>query len=168
APRHDDGRNIRKVLDNLQSNRAIARHDVHIVECVDVDAIDAWVSAPFEGLPPLVERDLDDLCTQPVDGFELGFWSRFRSNYCAVDPEAACDPSYALSHVARRSGQYSAPELFGRCMADCIGRAANLERADRLQVLELEVYFGRRLSKAQLHQRGPDRGTPNDLPRLED
>src|SRR5262249_59590331 len=120
-------RNIGKVLDNLHSNRPIARHDIQIVECMNINGIDARISAAFERLPPLVERDFDDPGAQPLNGVELGFWRRFRGNYGASNAEIASFPGNALSHVARRSRKDSAAELLCRNVADCICGAANLE-----------------------------------------
>src|SRR5262249_31078347 len=150
-------RNIGKVLDNLHSNRPIARHDIQIVECMNINGIDARISAAFERLPPLVERDFDDPGTQPLNGLELGFRSRFSGYYGASNAEIASFPGHALSHVARRGGKNPAAELLCRNVADCIGRSANLERPDGLQVLELEIYLGRRISSVELDQGSPDR-----------
>src|SRR5579864_2382664 len=51
---------------------------------------------------------------------------------------------------------------------DCVVRPANLERADRLKILELEVNLGRRVLEIQAHQGGAKRGLVNVTPRVFD
>jgi hypothetical protein len=57
----------------------------------------------------------------------------------AGDAELARDPGDALAHVAGGRGDDPGLELAGRNLEDGVGSPAQLERPDRLQVLELQV-----------------------------
>jgi hypothetical protein len=57
----------------------------------------------------------------------------------AGDPELARDPGDALAHVPGGGGDDAGLQLVRWDLEDRVARPAQLERADRLQVLELEV-----------------------------
>src|SRR5262249_58947005 len=62
-------------------------------------------------------------------------------------------------------GDQALGPIAGRREQHGVGRTADLERADRLEVLELEVDLGGGILDTQPHQRGPDRGARDPLAR---
>jgi hypothetical protein len=55
------------------------------------------------------------------------------------DPELSRDPGDALAHVPGSRSDDAVAQLLGRDLKHGVRGAAELERADRLEVLELEV-----------------------------
>ena len=100
--------------------------------------------AGHDRLPPIVVRQLDHLPTEPLDRRELGLRRVLGHRDRRRQPELARDPGHPLSHVPGAGGQQAARSLLGRGGADRVGGAADLERVDRLQRLELAVDLGRR------------------------
>src|SRR5205814_3986404 len=90
-------------------------------------------------IPPVVVGDLHDPAAEPLDRSELRLSRALRDDHRARNAELSCGPGDALTHVARTRGDDPVAELALRDLFDRVERSAQLERADRLQVLELEV-----------------------------
>jgi hypothetical protein len=154
--RRDDGVGVAQVLEDLERDCPVARHHGVVAEGVDVEPVE-----PFEGprpkdLVPLVERDLDHLAAQAPDRLDLGLRSRVRKDDRAADAELAGPPGDALRHVSRARRPNAALELLWRGEEERVPRAAQLERADRLEALELEVDLSGCVFELEAHERGAE------------
>src|SRR5436309_15814591 len=112
-------------------------------------------SIPVTGhyLPDLIVRDLDRLRSEPFNGLQLRLGSVI-GNYCstrnAVLPSL---PSQGLRHVSRATRVYSTRLRLLPCERDRVGGTSNLERACRLQILQLQIDFPFRIVNVQPHNR---------------
>ena len=129
---------------------------------MDEGRVNPRVAAVGEGLPPAVERNLDDAATEPLDRLDLGVGRVVRRDDGAGDPQAAGVPGGALRHVAGAGDEDALGQLGLRHRTHRIGGTADLEGADRLEILELEVDVGRRVPDVELDQRRPDGGLGDD------
>ena len=116
-------------------------------------ALEPLVRASPEDLPPLVERDLDDLRPEPRDGGDLRLRSRVRDHDRAAKAEAPGPPGDSLRHVAGACRPDSACELLRGSERQGVARASQLEGADRLQVLELQIELGGRVGDFEPDER---------------
>src|SRR5262245_37878184 len=154
--RRDDRVDLGQVLEDLERDRAISGHDRVVAEGVHVKAVEALKRTRAEDLVPLVERDRDHVGTQAPDRRDLGLGSRVRKDHGAVHPEPLRPPRDALRHVSGARGPHAVLELFGRGEQERVARAAQLEGADRLEVLELEVDLRRRVLELEADERRAD------------
>ena len=152
----DDRVDVGQVLDDLEPDRAVPGHDRVVAEGVHVEAVETLERARAEDLVPLVERDRDHLSAQPPDRRDLGLRSRVRKDDRAAHAELARPPGDALRHVARARGPHAVLELLRRGEQERVPRAAQLEGADRLEVLELEVDLRRGLVELEADERSAD------------
>src|SRR5438105_7827143 len=155
--RHDDRVDLRQILEDLEPDGAVAGHDRGVAEGVHEQAVDAVATMGAERVEPLVVRHRNDLASHALHGRELRGRSALRYHDGAGDAEAVRVPGDALRHVARARGPDTARELRARRERHGVARAADLEGADRLKALELEVDIGRRIG-VQAHERRPYRG----------
>src|SRR5258708_3606178 len=68
-----------------------------------------------------------------------------------------------LRHVAGGCREHATLKLGRRQMSQRIGRPANFERADRLEILQLQVDFDRQVKTIQPNERRAQ-GRPGDVP----
>ena len=120
---------------------------------MDEVPVDAGVGALLHRLPPALVRHLDHRAAEPPDRIELGLRRVLGCDDRGGHAQLAGHPGDALRHVAGARRQHAAIDRAGRRRADRVGGAADLERADRLQALELEPDLGRRLRHLQPDQR---------------
>ena len=97
---------------------------------------------------------LHDLAAEPLDRGELRLGRVIRHDHGARQAELARGPGHALAHVPGARGDDAAAQLLGVGLEDRVQRAAQLERADRLQVLELQVDGARLLGQLEPDERG--------------
>ena len=129
----------RKVLGDLYTDRGVAGHHGHVVECVDENAIHAVDSALHEGVPPCFGAHGHDTRAERLHRGDLRGGCGRGYDDRARHAEPFRKPGRALSHVAGGRGHDAGRHLVrGRTREDG-GGAAQLERTDRLQVLKLEV-----------------------------
>ena len=131
---------------------------------MDEGAWDAGIAAVAEGLPPAVEGHLDHPTAEALDGSDLGVGRRVGSDHGARDPQPARVPGRALGHVAGARREHACRQLPRAQLGHDVGRPADLEGADRLQVLELEIDLRLRVPEVEPHQRGADRGPHHRRP----
>ena len=99
--------------------------------------------------PIKVEGNPDHPATEPCDGLELDFRRSLRRHHRTGDAQLARSPGNALRHVPGGRREYAAPQLGRRKLSHGISRAANLERADRLEVFQLQVNLCRKVKTVQ-------------------
>jgi hypothetical protein len=107
-------------------------------------------------------RHGDDAATEPLDSRDLCRGCALGNDHGAGDAEPSRVPRDALRHVPRARRPHTVSELRARREGHPVAGAADLERSDRLQALELEPDLGRRV-RAQAHERRADRGTGDAL-----
>src|SRR5690348_9864764 len=90
-------------------------------------------------MPPFRKWNLNYAPTHPFDCKNLGRRSRFRSNNRCRNAQAPRTERYTLRHVARRRCQDSPIQLVARSERHYVRRSTNLERANWLKVLKLQV-----------------------------
>jgi len=105
---------------------------------VDEEPVDVGMAVVEHRLPPLVERDPDDLAAEPLDRRGFRQRSTFRHDDPAANAEPPRAPGDALSHIAGARRVDAVRQGLPACDRHRVGRAADLERPDRLEVLELE------------------------------
>jgi hypothetical protein len=116
---------------------------------VDVEALDPVAEVALlvgvDSGPPLLPRDAHDPPAQALDGSELRLRGVVRDDDRRGDAELAGHPRDALGHVPRAGrDEPDAERLRGRA-EDGVRGAAQLERGDRLEVLEFQPDLGRRI-----------------------
>ena len=106
-------------------------------------------------LPPALVRHADDPSAEALDRGELRLGRALRDDDRGRDAELARHPGDSLRHVARARRHDSALDGVAGRLPDRVRGAADLERADRLQVLELEPDLGSRgnLRPVQAYER---------------
>ena len=125
------------VLDDLQADGALAGDDGRVVERrhhgEPLDPRDLRHAAV-----PLGRRHQDDLRPERPDRLDLARGGHVRHDHDAADPEVAGRPGHRLAVVAGRVGHARRPRGRRGQAGQRVHRAADLERAHRLQVLRLE------------------------------
>src|SRR5262249_17898306 len=116
-------------------------------------------------VPPVVVRELPYPAAQSGDRRQLRLRRVFRHGDGGGHAERARGPGDPLGHVPPPGGGEALGPAAGRREQRGVGRAADLERADRLEVLQLEVDLGGGILDAQPQQRGPDRRARDPLAR---
>src|SRR5215472_11308756 len=106
-----------------------------------------------EGLPALVVGSLDDLRAEPPHGVDLGCRRSLYSEDLAGHPSLTRGEGHSLPRVACAHGPDAPAALIRRQQAHSVVRPTNLERPDRLKVLEFQINLRRRLVIAQTHER---------------
>src|SRR5215472_8203844 len=139
APWDYDCLQVRQILEQFQRDRRVARHDVWVIEGVDERGVDARIAARLKRLPPLSEWNLDYPPSHALDRTSLSRRGSVGSNDCGWNAEPLCAECNALCHVPRGRGKQSATQLLLRSMRDHVRRAPNLERANGLQILQLQI-----------------------------
>jgi radical SAM superfamily enzyme YgiQ (UPF0313 family) len=168
SPGGHDGVGVREVFEDLETDGAVAGHHVDVVERVDEGAFDTRDAPGLERPPPLVEGDLHDAPAQARHGLELGVGGGLRGEHGAGEPPLPRPPGDALGHVPRGGGHDALRQLARREARDRVRRAADLERAGGLQVLELQEDVRGPIDEAQADERSPDRRLADGAPGLLD
>src|SRR6185437_5054604 len=101
---------------------------------MDEQGVDSFVAAVDHRLPPDLVWDEHDLGAERLDAVELRARSVLGRDDGRMDAELARRPADTLRHVAGARGD----DVLRRLCAHRIEGTAQLERADRLQRLELE------------------------------
>ena len=107
-------------------------------------------------------RDLDRAAAEALDRGQLRLGRVVGHDDRAGNLELPRGPGDALGHVPGARGDDAGLQLLGRDLEDGVQRAAELERADRLEVLELEVDLARVL---EAHERRARDAAGQPLPR---
>ena len=139
AERDEHGVRSGEVLQQLEPDRPVAGHHALVLDGMDEDAVRFRVAGGLERLPPAVVGHLVDPRAEPLHRRELGLGRVVGHDHRAGHAELARDPGDALAHVAGGRGDHAGPQVVRRDLEDGVACAAELERADRLQVLELQV-----------------------------
>src|SRR2546423_1490184 len=156
APGNQHGVDLRQVLQQLETDGAIAGHHTIVVEGVNEHGIDTRIASIAEGLPPAVERHLDYAATEALDRLQLGVGRVIGRDHRTGDAQPARVPGGALCHVAGAGNEDALGQLRLRHPAHRIGGTANLERSDGLEVLQLEINLGGSIPDGEPHPPGAD------------
>jgi hypothetical protein len=135
---------------------------------VDEEALDARVAPLLERLPPAVERHLHVGAAEALDGRELRLGRMIGDDHGEGDAQLARRPADALRHVAGARRQDAGGEAVARRLRHRVVGAPDLEGADRLEVLELEVDLGRRVVHREADERRAHGGAGDCLARAAD
>ena len=119
--------------------------------------VDPGIGPLLKSLPPALEGNLDHPSVQASDGIELGLRCGFRRDDRTGNSQLACPPGHPLCHVPCGRRQHTALELLGRKVSDRIRGAADLERANRLEILQLQIDIRRQIKAVQSNQRRAQR-----------
>ena len=168
SPGNQDGVDLRQVLQQLETDGAVAGHHTIVVEGVNEHGIDTRIASIAEGLPPAVERHLDDTATEALDRLHLGVGRVIGRDHGTGNAQPARVPGGALGHVAGAGNKDAFGQLRLRHPAHRIGGTPNLERSDGLKVLQLEIDLGGSIPDVEPHQRGADGRLGNDRLRSTD
>jgi len=137
---NENGIHIGQVLEDLEPDRAVAGHHIDIADRMDERSRLQWrVSVLDENVPPLVVRQRDRFRSQALDRLELGVRRAIGHDDGASNSESPRIPRDTLRHVPGAGCVHARLQRAGIEHRYRIGGAANLERSDRLQVLELEI-----------------------------
>src|SRR6478672_159095 len=93
-------------------------------------------------LPPLGVRHLGYAPAEPLDRLDLRARRGIGHHYLTGHAEGARAPRDALGHVARARRVDTGAQVVSAQFRDRVPRAAQLEGADRLKVLEFEIDHG--------------------------
>ena len=140
AHRHDDRIQIRQLVQNLQTDGALACNDLLVI--VGVDEGHAGLFLQLHGLVVGVivgAGHKADLCTQVLGIFHLHDGGTVRHANDALDATAGGGQRHTLRMVAGRAGNDALGAFFGRKLADLIVSTAHLEAAGGLQILGFQV-----------------------------
>src|SRR5207248_246187 len=135
----------RKVLQDFEPNRPVTRHHLLVLDRMDEDAVDLVEARFLDRLPPTLVRHLDHATSKALDRRQLRLCRALGNDDSALNLELARGPSDALAHVPGARRHHALPQLGRLQLQDRVQRSAKLERADRLQVLELQVDRRRRI-----------------------
>ena len=102
--RDEDCIHIDEILEDLESDGAVAGHDSPIGERMDKKSVHSGCSVIDQHLPPFIERHLDYLASEPLDRVGFRFRRMVRNNDATVDSEFARAPRNSLRHVAGARG----------------------------------------------------------------
>ena len=130
----------RQVAQDLERDRALARHDVLIVERMDEfrAGLLADLARPRVGFVVDVAREHDFRAVALGRG-DLGDRRGARHDDGGLDAHRACCESNALRVVARRGGNDRVQAALGVALHDLVIRAAHLERTGFLLVFVLQI-----------------------------
>jgi hypothetical protein len=148
APGNHHGVQLGEVFEQFQGDGAVARHDVRVIEGVDEGGVHAGPGAGLEAMPPIGEGRQDDASAEAFDGAEFGGGRGIGGDDGGGHADAAGAERYALRHIAGGGGEHAAFEELARGSGHHIGGAADLERADGLEVFQFEGDFGGRIGEA--------------------
>jgi hypothetical protein len=147
---------VGQVLQDLESDRPVSRHHGGIGDGMDEEAIETGIAMLDENPPPFVEWNANHPAAQPLDGGDLRGRGVLGHHDRAGDAHAPRVPGDALGHVSRARRVHAVPERLTRREPQRVRRAADLERADGLEVLALEPDLARRIVHVQSKERRPD------------
>src|SRR5581483_4749541 len=171
-PRHepasaegDDHRiHIGQVLEDLEADRAVARHHRLVLHRVDERSRRPVEARLLERLPPALERHLDRPAAQPLDRRHLRLRRVLGDDDRRPHARLAGRPGNPLCHVARARGDDARADRLRSRRTHRVDGAPDLERADRLHALELRPQLARRLGCLQPDERRPHGSAGDRLP----
>ena len=144
AERRDDRADVRQVLEDLERQRAVSRDELIVVERVHEVTRHPRRSVIDDRLPALVVAGLHDRRAQPFDRANLRLGRRVHHHDRAARAEVRAASATPCAALPALTVQTPSSSTSARQLAHRVVRAANLERADRLQQLELEIDLGQR------------------------
>src|SRR5690242_12370895 len=92
-----------------------------------------------ENLPPVIEWNLDELRAESRYRSKLCLWRVIRNHDCAWNTQSPRMPCNSLRHVARACGEHATCEISRVGCRDGVSSTPQLERSNRLKILELEI-----------------------------
>ena len=140
AHRHDDCIQIRQLVQNFQTDGALACNDLLVI--VGVDKGHAGLFLQLHGLVVGIvvgAGHQTHLCAQILGVLHLHDGRTVRHADDALDATAGGGQRHALRMVAGRAGNDALGAFFGRKLADLIVSTAHLEAAGGLQILSFQV-----------------------------
>ncbi len=160
TPRDEHGIDAIELLDELEPDRAVTGHHGRVLHRVDEEPLHVRAQVALlvclHGSPPLLPRHADDSPAEALDGGELARGGVVGNDDRGRDAELARHPRDALRHVPRARRHEPFRESLARRAQHGVGRPAQLEGADRLQVLELQPDLCRRVVELETHERSSD------------
>src|SRR5436309_15613095 len=135
---------------------------------MDEPTLCGWGAGRRDRLPPLLVGDLHDPAAETLDCGHFRLGRAFRDDDGAGHAELARGPGHPLAHVPRARRDDAVGELAWRNLLDRVQGAPQLEGANRLEVLELEVDLGRSFRKLEPDERRPQHGPRDPFPRRGD
>ena len=130
---------VGQIFENLESGGGVARDEAVVVERVDEVSGHPVGRVRLDRFPALVVGGADDRRAEPLDRANLRVGRGVHHHHRAARPGLARGERYALGRVAGADRPDAVAQLRRRELADDVVGAANLEGADRLQRLELQV-----------------------------
>ncbi len=155
--RNDDRVHVREVFQDLQADRRVSGDDRLVADGMDEMPLDPGIAVVLEDLPPAGIGKLHRLRPQAPDSGQLRVRGALGHDDRAGDAEPLCVPADPLRHVAGARRVDALREALLRQESHGIAGAAQLERADRLKVLELQPDLRPRVLDVQAHERRADR-----------
>ena len=141
ADAEQDGVEVGHLVEELEAERALPDDDVAVVERVDEHGAGALGELGGQAQRRLDRRTLEhDVGAVAAGGEQLGDRHAERHEDRRGDAEGLRGERDALRVVAGGCGHDAARALLGRQAREPVGRAADLERAGALEVLELQVH----------------------------
>ena len=158
AERDDDRVHVREVLEDLEADRAVSGDDGRIADGMDEEALDPGIAVVLEDLPPAGVGELDGRGAQALDRARAWSAARCRGRRPCTGCRGAARSSRRPAPCCRRSPcRRPSRAASRRRERHGVAGAAQLERADRLQVLELQPDLRRRVLDVQPDERRADR-----------
>ena len=146
----------------------MAGDEIVIVERVDEGALEPFEFVRLCGDPGAVVGHRHGGRAERAHTVELGLRRGLDRDHGAGNAELPSRISDALAGVAGADRPDTFCALLVREPGDGVARAANLVGVGRLEVLELEPEIRSAVAELQLHQRRPQHGSGDPLPRLLD
>ena len=140
--RHDDRIHILELVEDLETDRALARDDRIVV--VRMDEGHARLLLELDGLIMCIivgALHEADLCTEPLRALDLHDRRTIRHADDALDAHLRRREGDALCVVAGAAGHDTVTALLLAELTDLIVGAAHLEAAGHLQILGLQIHL---------------------------
>ncbi len=156
--RDDDRIHVAHVFKYLGRDCRVAGHDRRIGKRMYEETFHRRMTAIDECFPPFIERNLHHASAKSLNGVSFCFRRRIGNNHAARNSELARAPGNALSHIAGARRIHAVRKSLAASDRHCVGRPAQLERPDRLKVLQLEIDLrpgGRRKPNQRSTHRNP-------------
>src|SRR6185437_5093421 len=164
----DDGRRIGFVLQYLESDRAVPRDEIMIVEWMHEGSFDTGKRALAQRPPGRLQRRLYDGCAQRFHALDLGGRRGVECHDRALHSGLPRGISDALTRVSRADGPNSPLTRRFRQHRHRVRRAAKLVGIDGLKILQFEADIGMARSGVEPNQRSAYYRPRNSLPRSAD
>src|SRR5580698_9316721 len=147
----------------FETDGGVAGDEIIIIEGMHENALKLGMLAFGKRGPAFVHRGFGDACAEAFDGVELRGGRGVHDHHVAARTQNFCGESHALRGVACADGPNATGAILGRQHGDGVKSAAQFERSNGLEGLELEVNLAGCFVGLQTDQRRANGSLVNPL-----